>query len=301
MGRRACCWARWASTSPRSAGRVQARFGPNAIGELYASPVGWNLRPRGPLCGPQMSPQFKHAVHNAVGRCWDRDKMPSPARGAPVARRARRGQRGSAQGAGRVGSLASIGCARASLTAAEDRQLTRWLFPWVSQPPAITPSPLIGGSSDERLHRRVLPAERFRSGSHRVPTPRVPRHSSPVRRRRSRPSLRPLVGTRPVSPTRLPGCRRTVGSNADGDMLVGAHGLTRRPTAHALAIGEQRLHTWCAYDARGHPCRAWGDRPSRYIVPDLRTRAGRRHRRRPPSRRLGVGAVDTGVVPAKTS
>ena len=24
-----------------------------------------------------MSPQFKHAVHNAVGGCWDRDKTPS--------------------------------------------------------------------------------------------------------------------------------------------------------------------------------------------------------------------------------
>lgn len=57
--------------------RVQARFGPNAIGELYASPVGWNLRPRGPLCGPGMSPQFKQAVHHAVGRCWDRDKIPA--------------------------------------------------------------------------------------------------------------------------------------------------------------------------------------------------------------------------------
>lgn len=56
--------------------RVEARFGPNAIGELYASPLGWKLRPRGPLCGPQMSPQFKHAVHHAVGRCWDRDKTP---------------------------------------------------------------------------------------------------------------------------------------------------------------------------------------------------------------------------------
>lgn len=56
--------------------RVQDRFGPDAIGELYASPVGWNLRPRGPLCGPQMSPQFKQAVHKAVGRCWDRDKIP---------------------------------------------------------------------------------------------------------------------------------------------------------------------------------------------------------------------------------
>jgi alkylmercury lyase len=39
----------------------------------------------------------------------------------------------------------------------------------------------------------------------------------------------------------------------DGDMLVGAHGLTRRPTAHALVIGEQKLHTWCAYDAVAIP------------------------------------------------
>jgi len=39
----------------------------------------------------------------------------------------------------------------------------------------------------------------------------------------------------------------------DGDVLVGAHGLTRRPTAHALVIGERRLHTWCAYDAVAIP------------------------------------------------
>lgn len=39
----------------------------------------------------------------------------------------------------------------------------------------------------------------------------------------------------------------------DGDMLVGAHGLTRRSTAHALVIGERRLHTWCAYDAVAIP------------------------------------------------
>ncbi len=39
----------------------------------------------------------------------------------------------------------------------------------------------------------------------------------------------------------------------DGDLLIGAHGLTRRPTAHTLAIGEQRLHTWCAYDAVAIP------------------------------------------------
>ncbi len=56
--------------------RVESRFGPNAIAELYTSPVGWNLRPRGPLCGPPPSPQLKHAVENAVGRCWDRDRTP---------------------------------------------------------------------------------------------------------------------------------------------------------------------------------------------------------------------------------
>lgn len=39
----------------------------------------------------------------------------------------------------------------------------------------------------------------------------------------------------------------------DGDILVGAHGLTRRPTAHTLVIGERRLHTWCAYDAVAIP------------------------------------------------
>jgi Alkylmercury lyase len=39
----------------------------------------------------------------------------------------------------------------------------------------------------------------------------------------------------------------------DGDLLVGAHGLTRRPTSHTLTIGEHTLHTWCAYDAIAIP------------------------------------------------
>jgi alkylmercury lyase len=39
----------------------------------------------------------------------------------------------------------------------------------------------------------------------------------------------------------------------DGDHLVGAHGLTTRPTQHALVLGERRLHTWCAYDAMAIP------------------------------------------------
>jgi hypothetical protein len=50
---------------------VEAQFGPNAIHTLYASPVGWNLRPRGPLCDLGLSPQLKHAIDNALGHCWD--------------------------------------------------------------------------------------------------------------------------------------------------------------------------------------------------------------------------------------
>jgi len=50
---------------------VEAQFGPNAIANLYASPVGWNLRPRGPLCDLGLSPQLKRTVDNALGRCWD--------------------------------------------------------------------------------------------------------------------------------------------------------------------------------------------------------------------------------------
>jgi hypothetical protein len=50
---------------------VEAQFGPNAIDDLYASPVGWHLRPRGPLCDLGLSPQLKRAVDNALGHCWD--------------------------------------------------------------------------------------------------------------------------------------------------------------------------------------------------------------------------------------
>jgi hypothetical protein len=39
----------------------------------------------------------------------------------------------------------------------------------------------------------------------------------------------------------------------DGNLVVGAHGLTRRPTLHTLSIGETSLHTWCAYDAVAIP------------------------------------------------
>ena len=52
-------------------GHVEARFGPNAIDNLYASPVGWHLRPRGPLCDLGLSPQLKRVIDHALGRCWD--------------------------------------------------------------------------------------------------------------------------------------------------------------------------------------------------------------------------------------
>lgn len=39
----------------------------------------------------------------------------------------------------------------------------------------------------------------------------------------------------------------------DGDLLVGAHGLTRRPTPHTLTIDDRSLHTWCAFDAVAIP------------------------------------------------
>src|ERR687898_862362 len=39
----------------------------------------------------------------------------------------------------------------------------------------------------------------------------------------------------------------------DGELLVGAHGLTHRTTPHTLTIGERTMHTWCAYDAIAIP------------------------------------------------
>ncbi|WP_158230471.1 Clp protease N-terminal domain-containing protein [Pseudofrankia asymbiotica] len=50
---------------------VTERFGADAVERLYASEVGWNLRPQGPLCGPALSPQFKQTIDRVVGRCWD--------------------------------------------------------------------------------------------------------------------------------------------------------------------------------------------------------------------------------------
>lgn len=52
---------------------IDARFGPDAMHNLYAGPVGWNLRPRGPLCDLGLSPQLKRVVDHALGHCWDHD------------------------------------------------------------------------------------------------------------------------------------------------------------------------------------------------------------------------------------
>ena len=51
--------------------QVERRFGPTAVQDLYSSPVGWNLRPRGPLCDLPISPNLKRAVSSALGQCWD--------------------------------------------------------------------------------------------------------------------------------------------------------------------------------------------------------------------------------------
>ncbi|MGI8449728.1 MAG: Clp protease N-terminal domain-containing protein [Streptosporangiaceae bacterium] len=47
--------------------QVRADYGPNAITDLYASPVGRRL-PRGPLCGPQMAPGLRKALSGNESR-----------------------------------------------------------------------------------------------------------------------------------------------------------------------------------------------------------------------------------------
>jgi hypothetical protein len=51
--------------------QVERRFGPDAVSRLYRSEVGWNLRPRGPLCEPPLTPILKKTISDAVGGCWD--------------------------------------------------------------------------------------------------------------------------------------------------------------------------------------------------------------------------------------
>lgn len=50
--------------------RIEAQFGPDAMHNLYTGPVGWNLRPRGPLCDLGLSLQLKRVVDGALGHCW---------------------------------------------------------------------------------------------------------------------------------------------------------------------------------------------------------------------------------------
>lgn len=51
--------------------QVERRFGPTAVHDLYSGPVGWQIRPRGPLCELPISPNLKRAVSDALGHCWD--------------------------------------------------------------------------------------------------------------------------------------------------------------------------------------------------------------------------------------
>jgi Clp amino terminal domain, pathogenicity island component len=51
--------------------QVERQFGPNAIHRLYTSEVGWNLRPRGPLCDLPITPNLKKALSDALGGCLD--------------------------------------------------------------------------------------------------------------------------------------------------------------------------------------------------------------------------------------
>jgi hypothetical protein len=51
--------------------QVERQFGPDAIYRLYASEVGWNLRPRGPLCELPIAPNLKKAISDTLGGCWD--------------------------------------------------------------------------------------------------------------------------------------------------------------------------------------------------------------------------------------
>ena len=51
--------------------QVERQFGATAMDDLYSGPVGWNLRPRGPLCDLPPNANLKRAVSDALGRCWN--------------------------------------------------------------------------------------------------------------------------------------------------------------------------------------------------------------------------------------
>lgn len=73
----------------------------------------------------------------------------------------------------------------------------------------------------------------------------------------------------------------------DGDHLIGAHGLTTRPTPHTLVISERRLHTWCAYDAVAIPVALGATAHIETTCPTC-------------SRPLAVG-IDAGVLPTPST
>ena len=50
-------------------------------------------------------------------------------------------------------------------------------------------------------------------------------------------------------------------------LVVGAEGLTVRITAHQLRLGDQALHTWCAFDTVGIPAALGVDALARTICP----------------------------------
>jgi hypothetical protein len=56
--------------------QVQRQFGPDAIDRLYSSELGWNLRPRGPLCELPPAPNLKKAISSVIGTCWDNTAPP---------------------------------------------------------------------------------------------------------------------------------------------------------------------------------------------------------------------------------
>jgi hypothetical protein len=51
--------------------QIDRQFGPDALHHLYNSDVGWDLRPRGPLCEPPPTAYLKRAIDSALGKCWE--------------------------------------------------------------------------------------------------------------------------------------------------------------------------------------------------------------------------------------